>query len=105
MSRRFTLVTVVLAAVVAFLVGAIVTGGLPRASVAARTAAKSVDLRSAARPSGGVAAASLVNFSEVVGRSNPAGVNIDATIKGSATRRRRPGAGPPGPPERFDRPL
>src|SRR5256712_6304 len=105
MSRRFTLVTVVLAAVVAFLVGAIVTGGLPRASVAARTAAKSVDLRSAARPSGGVAAASLVNFADVVERINPAVVNIDATTKGSETRRRRSRAGLPDPPELFDGPL
>src|SRR2546427_4701235 len=98
MSRRFTLVTVVLAAVVAFLVGAIVTGGLPRASVAARTAAQSVDLRSAARPSGGVAAASLVNFAHVVERVNPAVVNIDATTKGGETRPRRPRPGPPHPP-------
>src|SRR2546428_884732 len=105
MSRRFTLVTVVLAAVVAFLVGAMVTGGLPRASVAARTAAKSVDLRSAARPSGGVAAASLVNFADVVERINPAVVNIDATTKGSETRRRRSRAGLPDPPELFDGPL
>src|SRR3989475_1415171 len=105
MSRRFTLVTVVLAAVVAFLVGAIVTGGLPRASVAARTAAKSVDLRSAARPSGGVAPAALVNFADVVERINPAVVNIDATTKGSETRRRRSRAGLPDPPELFDGPL
>src|SRR3989441_1820212 len=105
MSRRFTLVTVVLAAVVAFLVGAIVTGGLPRASVAARTAAKSVDLRSAARPSGVVAAASLVNFADVVERINPAVVNIDATTKGSEPRRRRSRAGLPDPPELCDGPL
>src|SRR5437762_11533892 len=95
MSRRFTLVTVVLTAVVAFLVGAIFTGGLPRASVAARTGAKSVDVRAAARPSGGVAAAALVNFADVVERINPAVVNIDATTKGRETRRRRSRAGVP----------
>ena len=105
MSRRFTLVTVVLTAVVAFLVGAILTGGLPRASVAARRGAKSVDVHAAARPSGGVAPAALVNFADVVERINPAVVNIDATTQGSETRRRRSRAGVPDPPELFDGPF
>jgi serine protease Do len=97
-------VTVVLTAVVAFLVGAIVTGGPPRTSVAARTGAKSADARSAARAPG-VAAASLVNFADVVERLNPAVVNIDATTKGGETRRRRSRAGVPDPPELFDGPF
>jgi len=105
MSRRFTLVTLVLTAIVAFLVGAIMTGGLPRASVAARTGAKSVDVRSVARGSGGVAAAPLVNFADVVERINPAVVNIDATTKGSEPRRRRSRTGVPDPPELFDGPF
>src|SRR5947207_6832933 len=105
MSRRFTLVSVVLTAVVAFLVGAILTGGLPRASVAAGRGAKSVDVHAAARPSGGVAPAALVNFADVVERINPAVVNIDATTQGSETRRRRSRAGVPDPPELFDGPF
>jgi len=86
MSRRFTLVTVVLTAVVAFLVGAVLPGGL-LGSVCARTGAKKRRcpmLRRGRR--GAVAAASLVNFADVVERINPAVVNIDATTKGSETR-------------------
>ena len=49
MSRRFTIVALVLTAVVAFLVGAIVAGGLPRASVVAGAGAKSVSGRPVAR--------------------------------------------------------
>ena len=52
-----------------------------------------------------MAAASLVNFADVVERLNPAVVNIDATTKGSETRRRRPRAGVPDPPDLFDGPF
>src|SRR5258706_10118885 len=103
MSRRFRLVTVVLTAVVGFLVGAIVTGGVPRASVAARSAAKNVDVRPAGRGPAGGPAAPPVNFADLVERGNPAVVNIHATTKGGEPRRRRSPAGGPDPPGLFDR--
>ena len=85
MSRRFTLVTVGLTAVVAFLVGAIVAGGFLRPEVGAQglgagrvlapTAATISSPRAALPP--------LVNFADVVERVNPAVVNIDATSDSS----------------------
>jgi serine protease Do len=92
MSRRFTLVTLCLTAIVAFLVGAIVAGGLGQPLVNAgetpsRTAPRPV-LRATSVPSAG---SNLVNFADVVERINPAVVNIDATARASEAggRRRR----------------
>src|SRR5947209_2246915 len=100
MSKRFTLVTVVLAAVVAFLVGAIFAGGLWRSSVTAGAPTKSTgNARSISR---GVAAVPAVNFADVVERINPAVVNIDATTRGREPKRRRDRTGIPDPPEPFD---
>jgi hypothetical protein len=86
MTRRFTLVTVALTAFVAFLVGAIFAGGLPRSAIVA-------DARTPpSRPAhllNAPASASLVNFADVVERLNPAVVNIDATARGRDPRRRR----------------
>jgi serine protease Do len=107
MSRRFTLVTVALTAVVAFLVGAIVAGGFLRPAVVAQPATRVVTPSHAAA-SGNTSAASspLVNFADVVERINPAVVNIDATSTGSSGadrgRRRRPTL--PDPPDLFDSP-
>jgi serine protease Do len=105
MSRRFTLVTVALAAVVAFLVGVIVAGGFRQPTIAARASARS----GAAAPGRAAVAlpvpGALVNFADVVERINPAVVNIDATTRGSASsdrRRRRPGN--VDPPDLFDLP-
>ena len=106
MSRRFTLVTVTLAAVVAFLVGAIVAGGVARSAVSAGTPTKSaVSGRLVARMSSAPDMASLVNFADVVERLNPAVVNIDTTTIGSGTRRRRGGVRPADPSDPFDGPL
>jgi serine protease Do len=103
MSRRFTLVTVSLTAVVAFLVGAIVAGGLHQSSVAAgapvRRATAPVPVRLSTATAAGAA---LVNFADVVERVNPAVVNIDATGPGAPSRRRRSGS--PNSPEPFERP-
>jgi serine protease Do len=92
MSKRFTLVTVALTAVVAFLVGAIVAGSTTASTVSADVpgpAAESAVVRAAAAP----AMASLVNFADVVERINPAVVNIDATTMGWDGRRvERPGS-------------
>jgi serine protease Do len=97
--KRFTLVTVVLVAVVAFLVGAIVAGGMSRSSIVAGAPAKSAAVLRAARPTATVPA---VDFAEVVQRINPAVVNIDATTRGREPRRRRDRTGIPDPPEPFD---
>ncbi|HJZ72923.1 MAG TPA: Do family serine endopeptidase [Vicinamibacterales bacterium] len=101
MSRRFTLVTLALTAFVAFLVGAIVAGGVVRSSVSAvvpATAAPAARLARAAAPAMGP----LVNFADVVERLNPAVVNIDTTTRGSDRRRRNR---PPAPGDPFDAPF
>src|SRR5437764_9896669 len=99
MSRRFTIVTLTLSALVAFLVGLIVAGGWNHPSVTAGVPTKRNGIDTAARR---VAAGSgaLVNFADVVERINPAVVNVDATAAGSPDRRRRPGFAP----DLFDRP-
>ena len=99
-SRRFTIVSVVLAAVVSFLVGAIVAGGFgapPVVAGAPIVRAPGPTLRAGAGPVSG----SLVNFADVVERINPAVVNIDATARGDV-RRRRPRQGAPGGLDPFD---
>src|SRR5438876_710098 len=80
MSKRFTVVSLALTAIVAFLVGAIVAGGAARSSVTAGLSLpRAASLRSAVRAGGGPSSGSLVNFADVVERINPAVVNIDAT--------------------------
>jgi serine protease Do len=106
MSRRFTLVTVTLTAVVAFLVGAIVAGGSARSAVSAGAPARPAAGRvTSARSSSGPAMASLVNFADVVERLNPAVVNIDTTTRGNGKRPRVRGARPLDPPDQFDGPF
>src|SRR5260370_24032094 len=106
MSRRFFFVSVALTAIVAFLVGAIVAGGVARSAISAGAPSKAPDRHNAARPAAAGLAASAVNFADVVERINPAVVNIDATTRGRDTRRRRgrvvaPDGSDPldGPPE------
>jgi serine protease Do len=79
MSRRFTIVTVSLVAVVAFLVGAIVAGGFGHPPLTAEAS----DPRGSSLPHREPSAAigSLVNFADVVERINPAVVSIDATVR------------------------
>jgi serine protease Do len=106
MSRRFTLVTVTLTAVVAFLVGAIIAGGVARSAVSAGAAVRPASGRvTPARNSSSPAMAPLVNFADVVERLNPAVVNIDTTTRGDGARRRRGGARPADPPDQFDGPF
>jgi serine protease Do len=105
MSRRFTLVTLTLAAFVAFLVGAIVAGGVSRSAVSAGAPPKPSAARiGQPRTAGAPAIASLVNFADVVERLNPAVVNIDTTTR-SGTRRRRGGTRPSDPSDQFDGPF
>jgi serine protease Do len=88
--RRFTLVTLALTAVVAFLVGAILAGGGGgQSSMAAgnRTTNSAMDgakpvIEAAERRLPG----SLVDFADIVDRVNPSVVNIDATTGGAAPR-------------------
>lgn len=103
MSKRFTFVTVALAAAVAFLVGLIIAGALtptPIVSSAPRADSRGTFLRA-----GGVAPSALVNFADVAERINAAVVNIDATSKGERfTSRQRRGDGPIDSPVPFDSP-
>jgi serine protease Do len=87
--RRFTLLTIVFASSVAFLVGVIVAGGLTpggRVSSAPESAAPAPSLARPVR----AAAAGAVNFADVAERINAAVVNVDATSKNSRERPRRP---------------
>jgi serine protease Do len=103
MSRRFTIVTVTLTAVVAFLVGAIFAGGVSRSAVSAGPAGKPLPSPAIARVSNTMG--SLVNFADVVERLNPAVVNIDTTTRGGSRRRRGGGARPSDPSDQFDGPF
>jgi len=85
MSKRFTLVTVALTGVVAFLIGAIFAGGT-RASAVSADVARPADERTAAKEAA-PGPASLVNFADVVERINPAVVNVDATTTAGSGRR------------------
>src|SRR5712691_10149201 len=113
MSRRFTLVTVALTAIVAFLVGAIVAGGVSRSAISAGSRgqvlpdgrAKAARDKLAARTAAAPAMASLVNFADVVERLNPAVVNIDTTTRGQSRRRRGARPALPDSPDPFDGPF
>ncbi len=98
MSRRFALVTVVLVATAAFLVGLIVAGSMTPAPAVSRT-----PRASAARPAAttrGLASPALVNFADVAEHINPAVVNIDATSRPAGGGQTPEGV--PAPWERDD---
>ena len=105
MSKRFTLVTVSLTAIVAFLVGAIFAGGVARSAVTAGAPAKTAAGRPISRAAGGPVVASVVNFADVVERINPAVVNIDTVMRGRDARRRRGRTAAPESPDPFDEPF
>jgi len=102
MQRRFALVSVVLIAVVAFLVGAIFAGGVSRSQVSAGATGKTAAAAKPAAHATPMATTPVINFADVVERINPAVVNIDATTRGRETKRRRDRTGIPDPPEPFD---
>ncbi|MGE0703360.1 MAG: trypsin-like peptidase domain-containing protein [Vicinamibacterales bacterium] len=87
MSRRFTIVGVSLVATVAFLVGAIVAGGLDRSRVAAGQTDEGPRGETVSRVPAPVPA-SLVSFADVVERLTPAVVSIDATARAGDARMR-----------------
>ena len=91
--RRFTILTVVLVAMVSFLVGLIIAGGFtpgpvvstaPRVAPGSGVSAKTVDR---------LALPSVVNFADIAERINAAVVNVDATSS-KTTREARPRRGP-----------
>src|SRR5881396_1975386 len=88
MSKRFTIVTLALTAIVSFLVGAIVAGGTNKSSVTAGTSPRTPSMRPVELTGAASPTSALVNFADVVERINPAVVNIDATARGRETRRR-----------------
>src|SRR5881396_3322176 len=88
MSKRFTIVTLALTAIVSFLVGAIVAGGTNKSTITAGTAPRTPSMRPVVHTGAASPTSALVNFADVVERINPAVVNIDATARGRETRRR-----------------
>jgi len=78
MSKRFTILTLLLSTTVAFLVGLILAGGLtPARVVSTAPAAPPVRVRADRMPPS--AATTVVNFADVAERINASVVNIDAT--------------------------
>jgi serine protease Do len=98
MSRRFALVTVVLVATAAFLVGLIVAGSMTPAPAVSRTPAT---IAAAPSTRAAVAAPGLVSFADVAEVINPAVVNIDATSRVGRGDRDEP-ASPPWESDRDD---
>src|ERR1041384_3833333 len=99
-TRRFVLVTVCLTATIAFLIGLVVAGSMSPQFAISAPSAPQVPVRARVLP--GVSPA-VVSFADVAERLNPAVVNIDATSRG--TRSRRFGGLPvPDGPDVFDRP-
>ncbi len=80
MSRRFTLLTVALSALVAFLVGLILAGEFTPAPIVA-SAPRGL-LPGSVRPASLTEGPTVVNFADVAERMNGAVVNIDATSRG-----------------------
>lgn len=111
--KRFTFVTLTLTAVIAFLVGAIVAGGISRSAVSAGVSAGTISrpghrstgpgaapaARTIGPGSGGLAVTPALSFADIVERINPAVVNIDATARGQEGRRRRSRTSLPDPPD------
>ena len=88
MSRRFTFVTLILTAAVAFLVGTIFAGGITRSAVVAGPDVKSAGKKLVRRPEAGLPAGRAIDFADIVDRINPAVVSIDASSLARDRRRR-----------------
>jgi serine protease Do len=107
MSRRFTIVTVVLSAAVAFLSGLIVAGTFNTAPIV--SSAPPSPLRESVR-SASLTGPAAAGFADAAERINPAVVNIDSSMMGSGGRDSesysRRGAGPKDwpPPRDSDAP-
>jgi Do/DeqQ family serine protease len=97
MSKRFTLITVLLSSTVAFLVGVILAGGVSRTPVVSSEAAVGAPAAEKAGPVRVAAAPAVVNFADVAERINAAVVNIDAASKGPLGRESARSLRPPDP--------
>ena len=101
--RRFTILSLGLSCVVAFLVGIIVAGGVAPASVVSTAGCRATGpLRAGVRRSAGELAGG-VNFADVAERINPSVVNIDAASRGGHELRRH-SEDPADPPRDYDLP-
>ncbi len=88
--RRYLVIVVALVAVVSFLLGAIVAGGLlPVAPALAAQPARGETMRPVPRHTTSAASVGAPNFADVAERLNAAVVNIDAASRAGRERRRR----------------
>ena len=92
--RRFTLLTVVLASAVTFLIGVIVAGGMTPGAVVSSAPRRVPAIGEATKTGGPRVVTGAVNFADVAERINAAVVNIDATSKNTRERRRGDEADP-----------
>jgi serine protease Do len=103
--RRYPLIALVLTSTVAFLVGLILAGGMPRGFVTPRVSGAQRSLAGVGPSTKvGGASTSAVNFADVAERINPAVVNIDAATRAGHETRHRRGADDPDAPRDFDLP-
>ncbi len=86
MSRRFTLLSLALSSMVAFLVGVIFAGEFAPARVVSSAPGPLPPRAARASLPGATGAPMLVNFADVAERINSAVVNIDSTSKGADAR-------------------
>ena len=89
MSKRFTLVTVALSTVVAFLVGLIIAGEFTPSTIVAVAPGTAPRIGAGLRTAGVPGIPSVVNFADVAERINAAVVNIDSMSKGDAREPQR----------------
>ena len=104
MSRRFTLISLLLSSAIAFLVGVILAGGITRTPVvSSEPATRAADKSRVNR----AAAAGVVNFADVAERINASVVNIDAASRtplGRFSTRTPRTDDPQDPPRDLDTP-
>ena len=86
MSKRFTIVTVVLTAAVAFLVGLIIAGEFTPSAVVVTAPRGVTSAPEPARPAALALGPAVVNFADVAERINAAVVNIESMLKSTDLR-------------------
>src|SRR5688572_8919248 len=101
MTRRFIAVTLGLAATVSFLVGLIVAGSMTPSPASSAPEPRLTKTRTANPATAGAAGAT--SFADIAERLNPAVVNIEATMRGTASPRRRYDSSLPGAPDLYER--
>ena len=102
--RRFTLLTIVLACAVAFLLGVIIAGGITPGPVVSSAPPRTAAAGALAKPGSSPPAPGAVNFADVAERINPAVVNVDATSKITRENRSRRGDDIDAPGRDFEGP-